>query len=290
MVLGTTYGQMSMRINIAVTHIAALTLIVCLTGCASSGVHSTDLSKLGDKPTIEDVTKIAHGTPYYRLDYLMGDQTFIYEMYEDSDSNRYYGMLFQGGQLIAVNLLDQHQAYRSPMFKCTLFPPTPGMDVEDCFRKFNAAVQANALELRSAAAPTDNHAGVSGQNGEAVGAVAEAVVLSPILIPAAVVGLPFLGAEKVSEQSARESLDVKLAEPYAEIQSRVEQIPERDRSVTNGNGTVFVPSDLTSIPAAAFGVQDGKVIWIDLAPRSLCGGGFMLWNKDCSMGDHGTRP
>ncbi|MFI4967329.1 MAG: hypothetical protein ACHQAU_01280, partial [Gammaproteobacteria bacterium] len=63
----------------------------------------------------------------------------------------------------------------------------------------------------------------------------------------------------------------------------VEQLPERDRSVKDGSGTVLVPGGLTSIPAAAFGLQDGKVIWLQLDPPTSCGEGFILWDKQCRM-------
>lgn len=264
---------------------AAATL---LAGCASASIQQQDLTALGSAPTAEEVSKIAHGSPLSRLDYLVDGQTHSYEIYEAADTGKRYGLLFQAGRLSAVDVLDAHTYNPGPRI-CTFFPPKPSFDVEDCLRKITQTAKDTAVDLSQPVTP-DQKAIERTQN-EKAGAVAEGAVetalFAPIILPVAAVMLPFMGAEKASEKSAQQSLDVKLGEPYQDIQARVEQIPERMRSVTQGSGTVLVSSGLTSIPAAAFGLQDGKVIWLQFDPPATCGGGFMLWEKDCRIGDQG---
>lgn len=266
------------------------TAAVLLAGCASANIQPQDLKALGPAPTAEEVAKVAHGAPLTRLDYLVDGQTYTYEVYGIADAGKDYGLLFQRGKLSAVNIFDIH-TYKPEPRTCTFFPPKPNFDVEDCLRKINQSLKDSAVDLRQPVTPDQKTQEM--EQDKKAGAVAESVVdtalLAPIVLPAMAIMLPFMGAEHASEKSAQESLHVKLGDPYQDIQARVEQIPERQRSVTQGSGTVLVPGGLTSIPAAAFGLQDGKVIWLQFDPPTACGGGFMLWEKDCRMGDHG-RP
>lgn len=262
---------------------------IVLAGCATANIQPEDMSKLGAAPTLDDVDKIAHGTPIHRLDYLVDGQTYTFEIYEAADTAKYYGLLFQGGKLTAVDLVSLNFYSLGPG-ACTLFPPKPGMDVEGCLREANRVLQANTVDLHQPVTPNQQVLRRSAKDtaATAVEGTTYAVLLGPAVVAAAlaanVVILPFIGAEKASEKSAQQSLGVKLGDPYAgAVQARVEQLPERERSVQDGSGTVLVPSGFSSIPAAAFGVEGGKVIWLQLDPPTMCGEGFMVWGMQCRL-------
>ncbi len=264
-------------------------LLALLAGCATSNIRPQDMSQLGTTPTMDDVDKIAHGAPLHRMDYLVDGQTYTFEIYEATDTSKYYGLLFQAGKLIAVDIVALHFYSFGPE-ACALFPPKPGMDVEGCLRDANRTLQANAADLRQPVTP--NQQGVHTAAKDAAETAAEgsvyAAFLGPVLVSlvvaGAVVALPILGAEKAGEKSAQQSLGVKLGDPYAgAVQARVEQLPERERSVQAGAGTVLVPSSFSSIPAAAFGLQGGKVIWLQLDPPTACGDGYIVWDLKCRL-------
>ena len=264
-------------------------VFLLLAGCATSNIRPQDMSRLGAAPTMDDVDKIAHGSPIHRLDYLVDGQPFTFEIYEATDTSKYYGLLFQAGKLISVEIVDLNFYSLGPG-ACALFPSKPGMDVEGCLREANRSVQAHSVDLNQPVTP--NQQSVQRSSKDTAATVAEgttyAVLLGPVVVPfaltATVVMLPFIGAEKAGEKSAQQSLGVKLGDPYAgAVQARVEQLPERERSVQGGSGTVLVPSSFSSIPAAAFGLQGGKVIWLQLDPPTMCGDGFMLWGMECRL-------
>jgi hypothetical protein len=266
----------------------ALSLLASLlfVGCASSSIRPEDMAKLGAAPTMEDIDKIAHGSPLYRLDYLASDHTFIYETYEASDTKRYYGLLFRDGKLIAVDEMPLHLASWPSLWHCTLFPPDPSEGVDACFQAFNRSAEASAVKIGSDVA--GDQVAKSQDYHEVEGAVAENAVeialFAPILIPAAAIALPVMGVTELADESQRASLKVVLGEPYEDVRSRVEGYPAKFVSVVDGNGTVLVPGAGVSEVSAAFGVADGKVVWIDLSPKAGCGGGLLSKGKYCSMG------
>lgn len=258
--------------------------IILLAGCATPSIQQQDLNALGPAPTIEEVSKIAHGPPLNRLDYLVDGQTYTYEVYAVADAGKDYGLLFQSGKLSAVNVFDIH-TYKPEPRTCTFFPPKPNFDVEDCLRKITQSLKDSAVDLRQPVTPDQKTQAMEQKEkaGDVTAAAVETALFAPILVPVAVVMLPFMGAEKASQKSAQDSLGVKLGDPYQDIQARVEQIPEKSRSVVQGSGTVLVPAGLTGMPAAAFGLQDGKVIWLQLDPLASC----QIGGDNCRMGDHG---
>jgi hypothetical protein len=259
---------------------------ILLAGCATANVKPRDLSALGSAPTADQVAKITHGSPLYRLDYLAGGHTFIYETYEASDTERYYGLLFQDGKLDAVDLTGRGAAYSPGLRACTLFPPKPGLDVDRCFQDFNRDAETIAVKVDTGVTP-DQAAKRRSASGTAdtvaMGAV-ETAMFAPVLIPIAAVTLPVMGVAAAGDKSRRESLDVKLGDAYANVRGRVEQYPDKYRSITDGSGTVLIPGAVVPNAAAAFGVDQGKVIWIDLSPGTSCGGGFFFWGMNCEMG------
>jgi len=260
---------------------------IALAGCATASIQQSDLNALGAAPTADEVNKVAHGSPLYRLDYLAGGHSFIYETFEASDTARYYGLLFQDGHLVAVDVTGEGQGFWPGLRACTLFPPDAHLDVDGCFRKFNQTAEAAAVKVAAGVAP--DQAAKDRNARETTGTVVESAmytaILAPILIPAMVITLPVMGAAEAGDESRRESLDVKLGDSYDDIRSRVEQYPDKFRSVTDGNGTVLIPGAVVSNASAAFGVDKGKVIWIDLTPSTECGGGFMFWGTTCQMGE-----
>lgn len=264
----------------------ALSLLAALllAGCATPNIRPEDISKLGAAPTQADIDKIAHGEPLHRLDYLVDGQPYTFEIYEAADTAKYYGLLFQGAKLIAVDVSGVNSRIPGPA-DCMLFPPKSGMDVEACLRTANQTLQAASVDLSQPVTPDQQT--LQRMKNESAGAVAEGVtytvLMAPIVVPIMAVMLPLIEVEKASEKSVQQSLSVKLGDSYQDIQVRVEQLPERERSVTDGSGTVLVPSSFSSIPAAAFGLQGGKVIWLQFDPPSECGGGFMLWGMQCTL-------
>jgi hypothetical protein len=270
----------------------AVAASIALAGCATANIQPSDLNALGSAPTVEEVSKIAHGSPLYRLDYLAGGHTFIYETYEATDTGRYYGMLFQDAKLIAVDVTGRGGAYWPGLRACTLFPPKADLDVDGCFQKFNRTVEAAAVEV--AAGVTPDQAAKDRSANDKAGAIAEGtvetVLFAPILIPVAVVTLPVMGAAAAGDNSRRAALDVKLGDSYDDIRSRVEQYPDKYRSIMDGKGTVLIPGAVVPNAAAALGVDGGKVIWIDLIPNTECGGGFMFWGMTCKMGEQSRPP
>lgn len=264
-----------------------LIAVILLAGCATPNIKQQDLSALGPTPTAEDVSKIAHGPPLTRLDYLVDGQTYTYEVYGVADAGKDYGLLFQGGKLSAVNIFDSH-TYKPEPRTCTLFPPKPNFDVEDCLRKITQSLKDSAVDLQQQVTPDQKTQEMENDNkaGDVAETAVTAALFAPILLPAAVVMLPFIGAESASRKSAQDSLGVKLGDSYQDIQARVEQIPEKQRSVVQGSGTVLVSAGLTGLPAAAFGLQDGKVVWLQLDPPASC----QMGGNDCRMGDRGSRP
>jgi hypothetical protein len=262
-------------------------ILILSAGCASSNIRPEDMSRLGAAPTQQDVDKNAHGKPLHRVDYLVDGRSYVFEVYEAADTARYYQLLFQDGKLIAVDMASGYTRDFGPA-TCMMFPASPGLDVEDCLRTEDKALQDASVDLQQPVTP-DKPARqrASGDTAatavEGVTMLSLAAVFAPVVIPLEVLSLSVTGAEKAGEKSAQQSLGVKLGDSYQDIQARVEQLPERDRSVKDGDGTVLVPSSFGSLPAAAFGVQGGKVIWLELDPPWECGNGFGIWGADCHV-------
>lgn len=266
---------------------------ILLAGCATANVKPRDLSALGSAPTADQVAKITHGSPLYRLDYLAGDHSFIYETYEESGTERYYGFLFQDGKLAAVDLTYEGEAQRPSLVACTLFPASVDMDVDACFQSFNRSVEAKSIEAGAAVIP-DKPFKPSDPEGTAGTVVEGAVVLTfsaPFIIPAAVIGLPIVAAASVTGDGRGQApLDVKLGTSYEDIRTRVEQYPDKDRSIKDGSGTVLIPGSALAGITAAFGMDKGKVIWINPTPSTVCGGGMWFWGQTCTMGNQPRPP
>jgi hypothetical protein len=165
----------------------ALSLLAALllAGCASSNIRPEDMSKLGAAPTTEDIDKIAHGKPLHRLDYLVDGQTYTFEIYEAADTAKYYGLLFQAGKLIAVDIYAANSHSTSPA-GCMLFPPRPGMEVEACLRTVDQALQAASVDLNKPVIPDQQTLQYTQQ--ENAGAVAETVTEAVLFAPIAVAG------------------------------------------------------------------------------------------------------
>lgn len=265
-------------------------LMFLLVGCASSNIHPEDMSKLGAAPTIGDIGKIAHGPPLYRLDYLVDGQAYTYEIYEATDTAKYYLLLFQGGRLVAVDIWDE-QSNQSEPGTCTFFPPRSGMDVEDCLRKIDQSLMANKVDLRQPATP-DQEALERSKSGAAdtVGMLTiETALFAPIMVPVLVITLPIAGASALADKSPHDSPNVTLGESYEDVRSRVESYPANFVSITDGNGTVLVPGHGVSEVAAAFGVAGGKVNWINLSPGTQCSGLHSSTGTHCTMGQESHR-
>lgn len=267
------------------------TLLIALAGCGAN-VQPDALSKLGAAPTVEEVTRIAHGSPIYRLDYLAGGQAYIYQTYRATGTDRYYGMLFHQDTLIAVDIVDRQAAFWPASESCTVSPPASGQDVDACLTAFGSDVTAKAVGVEGAANPqqapmtpspspaTNGAAKVSKATQQGTLTVTSIPIV--LAVPEAILLAPVVAASSAIDSARTKSLGLELGLSYEAISPRVEKYPPHDRLVTNGNGTVIVPSLLLSKPAAAFGVQGGKVIWIDRTPHDSCGSDYTTWGMACA--------
>lgn len=267
---------------------AAFLLGACsvLIACTTANIQPQDMSKLGAAPTKADIDKIAHGSPLRRLDYLVDDQAYTFEVYEATDTAKYYGLLFRGDKLIAVDIFDSNTQVAGP-WTCMYFPPKPGLDVEDCLKKADQSLIAAAVDPHQMVAPDQK--ALDQSRSDVAGTVAETAVymalFAPVMLPIAAITLPVMGVAAASDKPRRTSLDVKLGDSYADIRASIEQYPEKFRSLKDGSGTVLIPGAVVPNASAAFGVDKGKVIWIDLSPNTACGGGVMFWGMSCTLGE-----
>src|SRR5579859_2781340 len=226
--------------------LAALSVILAACG---ANVQPDALSKLGAAPTVDEVTKIAHGSPIYRLDYLAGGQVYIYQTYRATGTDRYYGMLFHQGTLIAVDIVDRQAAFWPASESCTVAPPAAGQDVDACLAGFGNDVVAKAVGVEGAANPqkaamTPSPAPATGGTSKVSqaapqGTVTVTAIPIELAVPEAILLAPVVAASGAIDSARTRSLGLELGLSYEDIRSRVEKYPPQDRAVTAGSGTII---------------------------------------------------
>lgn len=264
--------------------IVALSLV----GCASEGFRPDALADASYGESVQDLKAITGSPTWYQLDYLSGGSTYRYESHTANGTAKIYGFLFKNDRLVAVQQLTRPH-YSSGLGDCAAFPPNLAVDTGKCLANFTTRFIKGALTLSAHRAVTPDAKLLAREHDEAMGAVAETAMLSPLLIVPAIVSLPVLGLENASASATRKSSRIRLGESYAEIQKYVEALPAKARIIRNGDGVAYVPSGIFGMPAAAFGIQDGKVIWITMEPNATCGEGFMFFGMRCWFGTHRNK-
>lgn len=264
----------------------SLIIFLGLFGCSTIGIKTHDLSQLKVGKKYESVIDITSEKSLYELEYLIEQDIFRYQTLFVSDSYRYIEVLYRNNILLAYSAISYAEAAWPEIRKCTLFPPHDDLNVTQCLSDLNNSILTrHNNEMSQIASILDDKEREKVNDGkyETIGA---AVILSPIVIPVAIIMSPFLIYDTVDENSTIDNFRYKLGDDYSKLQPLINTIPSDEIHVSNGSGSFYVNAGSMDSPAIAVGIENNKIIWIQKDPIWLCGGGFIFWGMKCIVGDH----
>lgn len=255
---------------------------MALFACSSSTVEIEHVNKALSSQQAEALENFAT----YRLDYLHEGKTFTYFTFEVAGKYRYFELLSENGRIVAASEIGRGQHYWPTLRECTLFPQHDNLDVSTCFERFNIrTIEATDPDLlQKLTRSNDKLSGQSQQ--EATGTAVFAALLSPLLIPAALISSPLMISDGMSSQKKRGTFRLALG-PNDNLENLLGNLPSDNVSRNGNSGSAYLAAGVLGAPALAFGFMGNQIIWIQRNPRWSCGGGFMFWGNTCTVGSHG---
>jgi hypothetical protein len=256
-------------------------ILLVLSGCASNTVSLKDINEAKDSHDFKTLSN----SYQFRLDYLINDKKYSYFTYEIEDKDRYIELLTESGRLLASSEISRDQFYWPEIRECTLFPHHEKLDVVECLSKFNLNVKNNNNPNFLTNLKSVNEEEKKRKNNGAVGTVVFAILLSPILVPAAILSSPILVYDYKSSENQKEKFHLTLSSNKG-LENYLSSFDSNFISKSNGKGSAYLESGIMDEPSVAFGYINNEVIWIQLKPSWVCGGGFMFWGLKCTVGWH----
>lgn len=264
-----------------------------LSGCDVNSVKSDTLKRFPYGSKQADVDAAIGDDAIYTFDYLVDSHVYRYQTVHSGDIGRYFGLLFKDGALVSMRSVGGKEGYWSRLRNCELFPFPKGFDSVGCMRSFsdNFTIQGAGYPVELMA---PDEAQKDRDRSEAAGTVVEATMVTAITYPVSILILPaFVVAAASSSSSASDAkkIGIRLGERYEDIRSIAEVLPDTTRDTDGMNGTFYVPSGRSGgFPIAAFGIQDGVVVWMEQSPRAACQGGICWLMNDTTNGPGNTYP
>ena len=261
-----------------------IALLLILPGCASKSITLSEMSEAYQEKELNRL----EGLHQFRLDYYLNGKTYVYLTIEIKDQYKYAQILAEDSKIIAASVIEKWDFYSPEIRRCTLFPYHTDLDVSACLKDFTTAVQAvNDPDLINALREPDEQ-NRQKQSGALTGTVVMATVLSPLLVPAAVLQSPLLVYDYTSVEGRKEEFTLKVG-PSANLDGYVNSLDSDYVSVSGNSGTAYLESGIMNEPALAFGFEGDNLLWVQTKPRWVCGGGFMFWGLKCTVGRHDDK-
>jgi len=255
--------------------------LVILNGCAAKTVKIDQVVEANKNNS----AKALEGGQKFRLDYLIHENSYSYSTFEIEDNHRYFQLLTENGKILAASEISIRTAYSPSIRECTLFPYHDDLDVSQCLLSFNARVLKSHDPKFVNELIKVNEVEKSKNENERTGAIAFSAILSPILVPVAILSSPLMIYDYKSSENQRKKFHLKLGE-NKNLKSYLQSLEPKYLSENNNSGTAYLESGVLNEPEVAFGFFDDNVIWIQRDPVWVCGGGFMFWGLKCTVGFH----
>lgn len=245
-----------------------------LSGCDGPSVRSDTLKRFPLGSRQADMGAAIGGDAIYTLDYLVDGHVYRYQTVRSGDLGRYFGLLFKDGVLVSMHAIEEDAAYWSKLRDCELFPFPKGFDSVACMRGYS-----DQFTTLGASYPAEldmpDEAAKSKYRSETAGTVVETAVVMAFTFPVSIVVIPaavIVAGSASGAKAQSQQVNIRLGEKYDDIRSAVEALPDKMRDVEQGDGSFYVPRGdrANGSPIAAFGVQDGIVVWMEQYPRSVC--------------------
>jgi hypothetical protein len=259
-------------------------ILFSLCGCASNTVSLYDINEAKNNSDFRPL----NNQHQFRLDYLINQKKYSYSTYEIENKDRYIQLLTENGQLIASSEISSNQFFWPEIRKCTLFPYHSTLDVVECLSKFNLDIRNNNDPNLLSNLKILNKDEKSKNNDKGAGFIVFATLLSPILVPAAILSSPLLIYDYTSSENKKEKFHLKLGLNDG-FKNYLSSFDSKFISKFNDNGTAYVASGILNEPAVAFGFINNEIIWIQQDPLWTCGGGFIFWGLKCTVGWHENK-
>ncbi|WP_126456869.1 hypothetical protein [Sulfuriflexus mobilis] len=270
-----------------------LLLLFVLSGCSTSGVNFNAITRLGHHASTEEVSAVTNGNHMFRADYIALGHAYRYETYYGADTGRHHGLLYRDTQLVTIVGRTRGLAFRPEITNCTTFPPLQVNKSSECLDDFTRRVlddnPAHAYltpypDKPDASAGSSDEGASLGQAAKTGYAIAStAVFTAPLIVPVAAIGLPVLGHGAISAGNTRQAFSLKLGDHYDDIKDYVESLPEQNRDIRDGYGSVVITAGLIKRPVVVFGMEAHRVTWINMNPYGSCRGSqcevIGLWNS-----------
>ena len=264
-----------------------VSVLLAVISCTTGGLKQKDLENLHNTKTKKEKMEL-NNSHEYRLDYMLGGDVFIYAIFLVESSYQYLQVLIKNKKILSISIKknNRRKAFFPDIKRCTLFPAHQELDVQGCLTNFNREmISLNDPQWSVGVLDLDKSEKDASQRGkyQLIGMTA---ILSPILVPVAVVAAPFLAADAISENVTQGNFKLKLGK-NDNLKEILKKIPEDNKSSFNDNGTFYFASGIViSSPAIGIGFEGENIIWIQRSPGGMCGGGFMFWGNKCVFGRH----
>ncbi len=261
--------------------LSSFILILILCGCAGRGVPLNQVSGAIENSSTSNLD----GQHQYRLDYFIHDKKYSYATFEVENKHRYFQLLVEEGKIVAASEINRDNLYRPTIRRCTLFPHHEDMDIQHCLSEFNSNVlQANNRNfLQDLSVLNSNEK--NNKSDESVAAITFATLLSPLLVPAALMQSPILVYDYTSTEGRKKEFQLALGDNES-LGEYLASLDPQHVSKFGDSGTAYLESGILNEPALAFGFIGNKLVWIQEDPSWVCGGGFMFWGLKCTVGEH----
>ncbi len=256
-------------------------LFILVSGCASKTVRINDV--IG--ATEENSSSVLKDKSSYRLDYLIDGKKYSYSTFEVKGKYTYFQLLVEEGKIVSSSEITLQALYSPEIRRCTLFPYHDQLNVQECLLQFNHSVLESNNPNFIDGLTKLNRSEKNKQNNGAMGTLLFAAILSPILVPAAVMALPLSVYDYASAEGRKQSFQLELGH-NTNLDSYLASLDQKLVSKVGSSGTAYLESGIIAEPTLAFGFLENDIVWIQRNPRWTCGGGFMFWGHKCTVGKH----
>jgi len=198
-------------------------------------------------------------------------------------------MLIKNKKIVSISKINRGEVFFPKIKKCTLFPAHAGLNVQHCLKEFSALMVSLDDPQWKKGIFNLNQSQRSPPDTGIYQTIGMALILSPILIPTAILASPFLMGDAISKNVTQSDFTLKLGKNN-NLKEILKEIPENNKSSFNNNGTFYFASGIIiSSPIIGIGFEGESIIWVQRSPKWICGGGFMFWGNKCVFGKHNDK-
>lgn len=261
--------------------------ILSLIGCSSVSKNRLDYNQINHwfaSQNPDAITSLPNN-PLYLLEYTVNNQHYSYATYYVPDKYKAIQLLIREQILIAISVTVDDKVARNPeLKKCTVVPLPPSLDVAQCLQQFTQTIiKAHDPNWRENLKQIDVNEHQRRQRTARFEA-AQALIISPILVPFAIFSLPLMAFDSLDEDKEnKKPIAVKLGH-NPNLPELLRQLPNETQSIIDDRGSVFIEVD--DRPVTSFGFKGMQIIWIQKSPSYYCGVEIIKRGVKCTLGNY----